>query len=54
MEDVANGASIVTEVVKESINNIVSERLRMFTDSHNYWNDFIDQVEYPCPVRVQS
>ena len=52
--DIANGAIIVTETIERSISNIINERLRMFTDSHNYWNDFINQVEYPCPVRVQS
>ena len=54
MENVANAVPIVTETVSQSIIDIVSDRLRIFTDSHNYWNDFINQVEYPCPVRVQS
>ena len=54
MEEVANGAVIAREVVGETIHNLVSEKLRMFTDSTNYWNDFLDQVEYPCPVRVQN
>ena len=54
MQDVANGVSIVQQAVEDSIYNTVSDRLRMFTDSHNYWNDFINQVNYPCPVRVQN
>ena len=54
MEDIANGESIVQQAVAHSIHSIISDKLRMFTDSHNYWNDFINKVNYPCPVRVQN
>ena len=54
MVDVATGQGIDEQAVADSIHSIVSNRLRMVKDSHNDWNDFINQVNYPCPVRVQN
>ena len=54
MQQVADGVGIVKNAVAESIDKVVRDKLRMFTDSHNYWNDFINKVNYPCPVRVQK
>ena len=54
MEDVAKGAEMVQQVAGQAVGKFLEERLRIFTDSHAYWNDFIDRINYPCPVRVQN
>ena len=54
MQDVAKGADEVRQVAGQALNDFLEERLRIFTDSHAYWNDFINEVNYPCPVRVQN
>ena len=54
MEEVAKGAEMVKQVAGEALADFLEERLRIFTDSHAYWNDFINDINYPCPVRVQN
>ena len=54
MEKVAAGAEMVQQVAGKAVADFLEEKLRIFTDSHAYWNDFIDRINYPCPVRVQN